>query len=113
MAMTPLWTGVTLWVCITLTMAPPVTAEVEDASVTVEDDEMDLEEDLTTFTKEGDTMYKALWRPRDCTGPAEEGDNVTMLMSVYQHLVDPLTVRLRIHNILAKQKQESCLFFLP
>jgi len=79
-AMTPLWTGVTLWVCITLTMAPPVTAEVEDASVAVEDDEMDLEEDLTTFTKEGDTMYKALWKPRDCTGPAEEGDNVTMLI---------------------------------
>ena len=81
--MTPLWTGVTLWVCITLTMAPPVTAtEGEDASVMVEDDEMDLEEDLTTFTKEEDTMYKALWKPRDCTGPAEEGDNVTMLMSV-------------------------------
>ena len=45
-----------------------------------EEEEGDVEEDLTKFTKDELVMFKTLWKLRDCAGPAEEKDNVTMIM---------------------------------
>ena len=48
----------------------------------VDDDEEegDVEEDLTKFTKDELVMFKILSKLRDCAGPAEDKDNVTMIM---------------------------------
>ena len=45
-----------------------------------DEEEGDVEEDLTSFTKDELVMFKTLWKLRDCAGPAEENDNVTMIM---------------------------------
>ena len=45
-----------------------------------DEEEGDVEEDLTKFTKDELVMFKTLWKLRDCAGPAEERDNVTMIM---------------------------------
>ena len=45
-----------------------------------EEEEGDVEEDLTKFTKDELVMFKILWKLRDCAGPAEDKDNVTMIM---------------------------------
>ena len=45
-----------------------------------DEEEGDVEEDLTSFTKDEVVMFKTLWKLRDCAGPAEENDNVTMIM---------------------------------
>ena len=56
-------------------------AKVEEEDVEDEDmEEGDVEEDLTKFTKDELVMFKTLWKLRDCAGPAEERDNVTMIM---------------------------------
>ena len=44
------------------------------------EEEGDVEEDLTKFTKDELVMFKTLWKLRDCAGPAVENDNVTMIM---------------------------------
>ena len=45
-----------------------------------DEEEGDVEEDLTNFTTDELVMFKTLWKLRDCAGPAEENDNVTMIM---------------------------------
>merc|ERR1712192_375710 len=40
----------------------------------------DVEEDLTKFSKDELVMFKILWKLRDCAGPAEDKDNVTMII---------------------------------
>ena len=45
-----------------------------------DEEEGDVEEDLATFTKDELVMFKTLWKLRDCAGPAEDNDNVTMIM---------------------------------
>ena len=45
-----------------------------------DEEEGDVEEDLTSFTKDELVMFKTLWKLRDCAGPAVENDNVTMIM---------------------------------
>jgi len=45
-----------------------------------DEEEGDVEEDLTSFTKDELVMFKTLWKLRDCAGPAEENDNVTMII---------------------------------
>ena len=53
---------------------------MDDVKEDEEEEEGDVEEDLTNFTKDGLVMFKTLWKLRDCAGPAEENDNVTMIM---------------------------------
>jgi len=48
-----------------------------------EDEEGIVEEDLSDYLKEGDVLHKTLWKPKDCAGPTEEGDDVTMIMEYY------------------------------
>ena len=50
------------------------------ANLDDDEEEGDVEEDLTNFTKDGQVMFRTLWQLRDCAGPAEENDNVTMIM---------------------------------
>ena len=55
-------------------------ANMDDVKEDEDEEEGDVEEDLTNFTKDGLVMFKTLWKLRDCAGPAEENDNVTMIM---------------------------------
>jgi len=48
-----------------------------------EEEEGIVEEDLSDYVKEGDILYKTLWKPKDCDGPTEDGDDVTMIMEYY------------------------------
>lgn len=54
-----------------------------DFDVLGEDEEGVVEEDLTTYTKEGEVLYKILWSPRHCDGPSKDGDDVEMNMEYY------------------------------
>lgn len=48
-----------------------------------DDEEGYIEEDLTTYTLSGDIYYKTIWKPRDCTGPLDDDDDVTMNMEYH------------------------------
>ena len=54
--------------------------DVKKKDVDEDEEEGDVEEDLTKFTKDELVMFKILWKLRDCAGPADEKDNVTMIM---------------------------------
>ena len=43
-----------------------------------EDEEGIVEEDLSDYITEGDILYKTLWKPKDCAGPTDDGDDVLM-----------------------------------
>ena len=43
-------------------------------------------EDLTGYTRTGpggSLLYRTLWRPRDCAGPAKEGDDLTVVLEYH------------------------------
>eukprot|EP00092_Neocalanus_flemingeri_P049112 GFUD01056331.1.p1 GENE.GFUD01056331.1~~GFUD01056331.1.p1 ORF type:complete len:410 (+),score=118.67 GFUD01056331.1:39-1268(+) len=48
-----------------------------------EDEEGIIEEDLSDYLEEDGVLYKTLWKPKDCAGPTEDGDDVTMIMEYY------------------------------
>ena len=51
-----------------------------DDHIEDEEEEGDVQEDLSEFTKDGQAMFKTLFKLRDCAGPAVENDQVTMIM---------------------------------
>jgi len=53
-------------------------AESIDADVLTDDEEGFVEVDLSDYLKDGDVLYKTLWKPKDCAGPIGLGDDVTM-----------------------------------
>jgi len=57
----------------------------------LEDDEGYVEEDLSTYSLSGDIYFKTIWKPRDCVGPAEDEDSVTMVMEYYGQADDGRT----------------------
>merc|ERR1711892_247391 len=38
------------------------------------------DEDLSEYLKDGEVLYKTLWKPKDCAGPTQDGDVVRMIM---------------------------------
>ena len=44
------------------------------------DEERIVEDDLSDYLKDGDVLYKSLWKPKDCAGPIQDGDDVTMIV---------------------------------
>eukprot|EP00092_Neocalanus_flemingeri_P049111 GFUD01056330.1.p1 GENE.GFUD01056330.1~~GFUD01056330.1.p1 ORF type:complete len:410 (+),score=112.63 GFUD01056330.1:65-1294(+) len=48
-----------------------------------DDEEGIVEEDLSDYLEEDGVLYKTLWKPKDCAGPTEDGDDVTMIMEYY------------------------------
>jgi len=59
-----------------------------------DDEEGIVEEDLSDYIKEGDILYKTLWKPKDCAGPTEDGDDVTMVMEYYGQKEDGTEVEM-------------------
>jgi len=55
----------------------------EDKDTLVEDDEGVVEEDLSTYKKDGKVLYKVLYSPHDCDGPSQLGDDVEMNMEYF------------------------------
>ena len=51
-----------------------------DDNIEDEEEEGDVQEDLSEFTKDGQAMFNTLFKLRDCAGPAVENDQVTMIM---------------------------------
>eukprot|EP00090_Calanus_glacialis_P020261 TRINITY_DN31172_c0_g1_i1.p1 TRINITY_DN31172_c0_g1~~TRINITY_DN31172_c0_g1_i1.p1 ORF type:complete len:419 (-),score=111.10 TRINITY_DN31172_c0_g1_i1:102-1313(-) len=52
-------------------------------NVLTEEEEGIVEEDLSDYIVEGDVLYKTLWKPKDCAGPIDDGDDVTMVTLYY------------------------------
>jgi len=59
-----------------------------------DDEEGIVEEDLSDYIKEGDILYKTLWKPKDCAGPTEDGDDVTMVMEYFGQKEDGTEVEM-------------------
>merc|ERR1711892_137757 len=38
------------------------------------------DEDLSEYLKDGEVLYKTLWKPKDCAGPTQDGDDVRVIM---------------------------------
>ena len=53
-----------------------------------------MEEDLSDYIAEGDILYKTLWKPKDCAGPTDDGDDVTMVMEYYGQKEDGTEVEM-------------------
>jgi len=58
-------------------------AESTSEDKMTKDEEGIVEEDLSDYLQEGEILYKTLWKPKDCAGPTEDGDDVTMMMEYY------------------------------
>lgn len=56
---------------LVLAAGPALQVDDDEEGIVVEDD---------GYIRAGDILYKTEWKPRDCIGPVEEGDSVTMVM---------------------------------
>ena len=41
---------------------------------------VDKKENLSDYSADGEVLYKTLWKLKDCAGPAQDGDDVKMIM---------------------------------
>ena len=49
---------------------------------------VDKKENLSEYSADGEVLYKTLWKLKDCAGPTQDGDDVTMIMKYYGEKTD-------------------------
>ena len=62
---------------------------------------VDNEEDLSEYSADGEVRYKTLWKLKDCAGPTQDGDDVTMIMKYYGEKTDGTHEQLE-HTLITK-----------
>jgi len=78
----------------------------EDVIVNEEDEEGDIVEDLSRYTREGTAFYRTLWQPRDCAGPTMDQDRVSMTIE-YTGLTEQSKEVDLVHNLISSRRRDG------